>query len=313
MNSVESASISPVAMLSMADHINRTNASTTKSPKVFGFLLGTIKDKIVNILHSVELPYAEGTDPKKGRSVDVFFLRDRIEQCLMVYPEYKVVGWYGDYDVNGEGHDIEVMDKQIGDEAKSELCILLLNFGVGGYNPVSGSNKNIVSGNNSMENFIKAYKKTNESDKTKHKFSKINCFVNSASSEYANVVIDHLNHIADSNSDEKYAKNKKNIDTLTQTRDSINKLADNLLLIHEFVKNAQANDNNPQTSFITRKIEELVYNYQKGSKTLDSLDKQTDSLVIDALSTLTSKGNILEKIVEINSMENEMKKRKEFF
>eukprot|EP00249_Psilotum_nudum_P013428 c24330_g1_i1 orf=506-1411(-) len=98
----------PLVIVNISDHHTRIKAqetasgSSSKSPRVFGCVLGVQTGRTVEIFNSFELKYDEA-----GDCIDRQFLETKQEQYKKVFPKYDILGWYS------TGCDVQDADMQI--------------------------------------------------------------------------------------------------------------------------------------------------------------------------------------------------------
>lgn len=88
-------SLHPMVIMNVSEHFTRHRAQSQPGApiRVFGVLLGTLSGRNVDIANSFELKVASGEEGR-AHTIDLDFLRRRLEEYKKVFPAFDALGWY---------------------------------------------------------------------------------------------------------------------------------------------------------------------------------------------------------------------------
>ncbi|CAF3369016.1 unnamed protein product [Rotaria sp. Silwood1] len=93
LNKIEKVVVHPLVLLSVVDHFNRMG-KVGNSQRVVGILLGSLKNKILDISNSFALPFDEEEKEKEVWFLDHEYLENMYTMFRKVNARERIVGWY---------------------------------------------------------------------------------------------------------------------------------------------------------------------------------------------------------------------------
>ncbi|UJR16083.1 hypothetical protein I4U23_002996 [Adineta vaga] len=93
LNKIEKVVVHPLVLLSVVDHFNRMG-KIGNSQRVVGLLLGSLKNKILDVSNSFALPFDEEDKEKDVWFLDHEYLENMYTMFRKVNARERIVGWY---------------------------------------------------------------------------------------------------------------------------------------------------------------------------------------------------------------------------
>ncbi|CAF1252534.1 unnamed protein product [Adineta steineri] len=93
LNKIEKVVVHPLVLLSVVDHFNRMG-KIGNSQRVVGVLLGSLKNKILDVSNSFALPFDEEDKEKEVWFLDHEYLENMYTMFRKVNARERIVGWY---------------------------------------------------------------------------------------------------------------------------------------------------------------------------------------------------------------------------
>ncbi|CAF1118711.1 unnamed protein product [Adineta steineri] len=93
LNKIEKVIVHPLVLLSVVDHFNRMG-KIGNSQRVCGVLLGSLKNKILDVSNSFALPFDEEEKEKEVWFLDHEYLENMYTMFRKVNARERIVGWY---------------------------------------------------------------------------------------------------------------------------------------------------------------------------------------------------------------------------
>jgi len=93
LNKIEKVVVHPLVLLSVVDHFNRMG-KIGNSQRVVGLLLGSLKNKVLDISNSFALPFDEEDKEKDVWFLDHEYLENMYTMFRKVNARERIVGWY---------------------------------------------------------------------------------------------------------------------------------------------------------------------------------------------------------------------------